>query len=48
MVVIPLFAEQDYHSMRLVERGAGLSLELSELTELKLENAIREVMSNEL
>jgi glucuronosyltransferase len=46
MIVIPIFAEQDFNAMRTVERGTGISLELSELTEQKLESGIREVLNN--
>jgi UDP:flavonoid glycosyltransferase YjiC (YdhE family) len=46
-IVMPLFAEQDYNAERIQSRGRGIRLEISQLTQAKFENAIREITSNE-
>lgn len=46
MIVIPFFVEQDYQASRAHERQTAISLEISELTEEKLLNAILELLNN--
>ncbi|XP_021955947.1 UDP-glucuronosyltransferase 2B20-like [Folsomia candida] len=46
MIIVPLFAEQDYQAVRANDRETAIALEIAELTEEKLLNAILEVTSN--
>lgn len=46
MIIVPLFAEQDYQAVRANDRETAIALEIAELTEEKLLKAILEVTSN--
>jgi UDP:flavonoid glycosyltransferase YjiC (YdhE family) len=46
MIVIPLFADQDSNAERVHSRGRGIKLEISDLTQDKLEGAIQEITTN--
>jgi glucuronosyltransferase len=47
MIVFPIFADQDFNANRINEVGAGISMEIGELTEKSLSNAISSVLNNE-
>ncbi len=46
VILFPLFAEQDFQAVRGHERETAIALEISELTEDKLFNAIHEILNN--
>ncbi|CAL8083081.1 unnamed protein product [Orchesella dallaii] len=46
MVVFPIFAEQDYNAQRVHSAERGIMMEICDMTEEKLENAIREILTN--
>ena len=46
MIVIPIFAEQDFNGERVERNGYGIRLELRDLTELQLTTAITSIVEN--
>lgn len=46
MIAFPTFAEQDYNAERIHGAGRGIRMEIADLTEEKMENAIREILTN--
>lgn len=46
IIVFPIFAEQDYNADRIHAAERGIMMEISTLTEDKLERAIREILTN--
>lgn len=46
MIIFPFFAEQDYNAARIAGAECGIKMEISELTSEKLENSIREILTN--
>ncbi|ODN01700.1 UDP-glucuronosyltransferase 1-8 [Orchesella cincta] len=46
VIVFPFFAEQDYNAQRIHSAERGIMMEICDLTEAKLENAIREILTN--
>lgn len=46
MIIIPLFGDQYAHAVRVQEKGMGVMLDKSNLTEESVMEAIREVIDN--
>jgi len=46
MILMPIFAEQDFNALRLERTGRGIKLEVHGLTEKDLTDAIQEILTN--
>lgn len=46
MIVFPIFAEQDYNAERIHGAERGIKMEIADLTEETIEDAIREILRN--
>lgn len=46
IIVFPIFAEQDYNAQRIHSKERGIMMEISDLTAEKMEQAIREIVTN--
>ena len=46
MIDIPIFADQDFNAHRATELGIAVTLEILEITEERLENAIYTVLND--
>ncbi|XP_075217958.1 UDP-glucuronosyltransferase 1A5-like [Lycorma delicatula] len=47
VLAIPLFADQDFNSIKLQQSGAGIALEFNDITLAVLEHAINEILTND-
>lgn len=47
MIVMPLFADQDYNAYRIEAQEVGLKVEIQGLTEETLINAVEKVLKND-
>lgn len=45
-IVFPVFAEQDYNAERIQGGERGIKMELFQLTEEKMDHALREILTN--
>jgi len=46
LIVMPIFVDQDYNAERIRRLGHGLSLEITTITQVQLETAIKKIIND--